>query len=78
MQSNAAKGWRCPEAYAAIAGALLGAAYGRDALPKQWVEKILNCRPKAGDPRVLRPRPECFYPVDALELARSLVTGTAP
>jgi len=30
---------------AAIAGALLGAAYGRDAVPKQWVEKILSCRP---------------------------------
>ncbi len=60
---------------AAIAGALLGAAYGRAALPIQWVEKILSCRPKAGDPRVHRPRPECFWPVDAPELARSLVTG---
>ena len=60
---------------AAIAGALLGAAYGRNALPTQWVEKILSCRPKAGEPRVHRPRPECFWPVDVLELARSLVAG---
>jgi len=60
---------------AAIAGALLGAAYGRDAVPKQWVEKILSCRPKAGEPRVRHPRPECFWPVDAPELARSLVAG---
>jgi ADP-ribosylglycohydrolase len=60
---------------AAIAGALLGAAYGRQAVPKQWVEKVLSCRPKAGEPRVHRPRPECFWPVDALELARNLVTG---
>lgn len=60
---------------AAIAGALLGAAYGRDAVPKQWVEKLLSCRPKAGEPRVRRPRPERFWPIDATELARSLVAG---
>ena len=60
---------------AAIAGALLGAAFGRDALPKQWVVKILSCRPKSGEPRVRRPRPECFWPVNAPELARSLVAG---
>lgn len=60
---------------AAIAGALLGAAHGRDAVPKQWVEKLLSCRPKAGEPRVRRPRPECFWPLDALELARGLVKG---
>jgi len=60
---------------AAIAGALLGAAYGRHALPSQWVTKILSCRPKAGDPRVRRPRPECFWPVDAPELSRSLLAG---
>ncbi len=60
---------------AAIAGALLGAVFGRSALPNQWTEKILSCRPKAGEPRVRRPRPECFWPVDALELAKSLVAG---
>lgn len=63
---------------AAIAGALLGAAYGRDAVPRQWVEKILSCRPKAGEPRVRRPRPESFWPVDTLELARKLVARSAP
>lgn len=52
---------------AAIAGALLGAVRGREALPKQWVEKVLNCRPTSGQPNVLRPRPECFWPVDALQ-----------
>src|ERR1017187_8438881 len=62
---------------AAIAGALLGAAYGRHALPSQWVTKILSCRPKAGESRVRRPRPECFWPVDAPELARSLVILTS-
>jgi ADP-ribosyl-[dinitrogen reductase] hydrolase len=58
---------------AAVAGALLGAVYGRHAVPKQWVEKIMSCRPKAGEPCVRRPRPECFWPVDAPELARSLL-----
>ena len=60
---------------AAIAGALLGAVYGRHAVPKQWVDKLLSCRPKAGDLRVRHPRPECFWPIDAPELARSLVAG---
>ncbi len=58
---------------AAISGALLGAAYGRDAIPAQWSEKVMTCRPRAGDPRVRHPRPECFWPVDVLEVAASLV-----
>ncbi len=45
---------------AAIAGALLGAVYGRDAIPEQWISKLLNCRPQAGQPHVRHPRPECF------------------
>ncbi len=58
---------------AAICGALLGAVYGLDAIPAQWVDQVLNCRPKAGHPGVNRPRPECFWPVDALELAEGLI-----
>ena len=54
---------------AAICGALLGAVGGRNAIPDQWAECVLNCRPAAGQPHVHRPRPECFWPVDALELA---------
>lgn len=57
----------------AICGALLGAVHGRDAIPAQWVEKLLNCRPEVGRPGVHRPRPEVFWPVDALELAERLV-----
>ncbi|MEZ5975598.1 MAG: ADP-ribosylglycohydrolase family protein [Planctomycetota bacterium] len=60
---------------AAICGALLGAVYGQDAIPAQWSECLLNCRPQAGQPGVHRPRPECFWPVDALELADQLVLG---
>lgn len=58
---------------AAICGALLGAVHGRDAVPGQWVESLLNCRPAGGQPNVRRPRPECFWPVDALELAERLL-----
>jgi ADP-ribosyl-[dinitrogen reductase] hydrolase len=60
---------------AAIAGALLGAVHGRDAIPDQWRERLLNCRPLAGQPHVRRPRPECFWPVDALQLAECLVNS---
>jgi ADP-ribosylglycohydrolase len=60
---------------AAIAGALLGAVYGRKAIPAQWVEKLLICRPEAGQQHVRHPRPECFWPVDLLEISQQLVEG---
>ncbi len=58
---------------AAICGALLGAVWGRDAIPAQWLDGLQNCRPEAGHPRVRHPRPECFWPVDVLELAERLL-----
>ncbi len=58
---------------AAIAGALLGAVYGLPAIPKQWLEKVTGCRPEAGRPGVLRPRPEQYWPSDALQLSASLL-----
>ena len=61
---------------AAICGALLGAVCGRDAIPEQWTECLLNCRPVVGQAHVRHPRPECFWPVDVLELAERLVTET--
>ncbi|MDR2141265.1 MAG: ADP-ribosylglycohydrolase family protein [Deltaproteobacteria bacterium] len=57
----------------AICGALLGAVYGLETIPAQWREKVLNCRPQSGQPGVRRPRPEVFWPVDALELAAQLL-----
>ncbi len=57
---------------AAICGALLGAVHGREAFPDRWVETIQSCRPQAGTPGVFKPRPECFWPADALELAEQL------
>ncbi len=62
---------------AAICGALLGAVYGLGAVPVRWVDQVLNCRPKAGTPGVHRPRPECFWPTDALELAAQLISAEA-
>ncbi len=58
---------------AAICGALLGAVHGREAIPERWVETIRGCRPEAGMPGVFKPRPECFWPADALELAEQLI-----
>ena len=58
---------------AAIAGALLGAVWGRSSIPKQWSESVLNCRPERDRPDVFRPRPEPFWPVDAQVLAGRLV-----
>jgi ADP-ribosyl-[dinitrogen reductase] hydrolase len=59
---------------AAIAGALLGAAHGRDAVPQQWRDLVLSCRPHraAG---AANPRPWCFWPVDLLNLAELLLLG---
>lgn len=58
---------------AAVCGALLGALYGVEGIPRCWTECVLNCRPELGRPNVRRPRPECYWPVDALELAKQLM-----
>jgi ADP-ribosylglycohydrolase/fructose-1,6-bisphosphatase/inositol monophosphatase family enzyme len=61
---------------AAVAGALLGAVHGRGAVPAQWREMVLSCRPHPL--RARRPRPMPYWPVDVLELAeRLLIAGTA-
>ena len=58
---------------AAIAGALLGALYGVDAVPAQWREAVLSCRPDANTSDAQRPRPELYWPVDVLDLADHLL-----
>jgi ADP-ribosylglycohydrolase len=60
---------------AAICGALLGAVHGLDSVPDQWRTAVLTCRPQEGRPGVHRPRPQVFWPVDALELAEMLADG---
>lgn len=67
---------------AAVAGALLGAVWGRAAVPVQWQTAVLSCRPERGRSGVRQPRPRPFWPVDALCLARRLaemasLAGTA-
>jgi len=57
----------------AIAGALLGAIHGREAVPAQWRAAVLTCRPAHGQPGVHQPRPERYWPVDALEIAAQLL-----
>ena len=57
---------------AAIAGALLGAAYGRDAIPADWRKLVLSCRPDV-TVRAAHPRPWCFWPVDLMNLAERLL-----
>jgi ADP-ribosylglycohydrolase len=56
----------------AIAGALLGAVHGREAIPPTWRRAVLTCRALA-EAGALRPRPREFWPVDALELAENLL-----
>jgi ADP-ribosylglycohydrolase/fructose-1,6-bisphosphatase/inositol monophosphatase family enzyme len=57
---------------AAIAGALLGAAHGREAIPARWILPVLACRPLA-EAGALRPRPMACWPDDVLELAEALL-----
>lgn len=57
---------------AAICGALLGAHQGRDAVPLQWRNAVLTCRPVEGR-GVQHPRPATCWPDDALDLAEALL-----
>jgi len=61
---------------AAIAGALLGAVHGREAVPAQWRSMVLSCRPLA--PRARRPRPRACWPVDVMEIAERLLLAGTP
>jgi ADP-ribosyl-[dinitrogen reductase] hydrolase len=59
---------------AAVCGALLGAAQGRGAVPLQWRNAVLTCRPvRSRDIR--HPRPNTYWPDDALQLAEALVAA---
>lgn len=57
---------------AAIAGALLGAALGREAVPQAWLLRVLSCRAVRGQ-GVAHPRPSTFWADDALDLAEALL-----
>ncbi len=59
---------------AAICGALLGSRQGRDAVPLQWRNAILTCRPVEVE-RVRHPRPKTYWPDDVLELSEALLVA---
>ncbi len=59
---------------AAVCGALVGAAQGRDAVPLHWRNAILTCRPVSVR-GVHHPRPKRYWPDDALQLAEALVAA---
>jgi ADP-ribosyl-[dinitrogen reductase] hydrolase len=61
---------------AAVCGALLGAVQGRDAVPLQWRNAVLTCRPVAL-PGIPHPRPTDYWPDDALDLAEALLAAAA-
>lgn len=58
---------------AAICGALLGAAYGRDAIPQAWRSAVLGCRAVKGA-GAAHPRPAAYWADDAMDLAEALLT----
>ncbi len=60
------------ETNAAVAGALLGALQGRQAIPTRWMLPLLACRPCV-EADAFRPRPMAYWPDDVLELAEALV-----
>jgi ADP-ribosylglycohydrolase len=60
----------------AIAGALLGAVHGRDAVPRQWRAMVLSCR--SHPLRAPRPRPMAYWPADLFDLAERLLTAGRP
>ena len=54
----------------AICGALLGVVHGRETVPRQWVDRIVECRPTA---ETRQPRPKEYWPDDVLRLAEDLL-----
>lgn len=56
----------------AIAGGLVGAAQGRDAIPPRWRNAVLTARASA-PAKVQRPRPPAYWPDDAMDLAEALL-----
>lgn len=57
---------------AAVCGALLGAAEGREGMPTRWTVPVLACRParELGAPQ---PRPARYWPDDLAAIAEALV-----
>lgn len=60
----------------AITGALLGAVFGRNAVPARWRQTVLTCRALPEARNCKHPRPKPLWPVDVMHLSeRLLVLG---
>ena len=57
-----------------IAGALLGAVYGLQAIPEQWRLAVLSCRPHPDFGAARQPRPTFCWPADVYPLVERLLT----
>lgn len=57
---------------AAIAGALVGAVYGRDSIPLSWRQMVLSCKPHPVT-GATHPRPLCLWPSDLAILTEQLM-----
>jgi len=63
---------------AAICGALVGAVYGKRAVPEKWIDIILKCRAENGGSTAIMARPREYWPVDVMDLAqRLLISGSS-
>ena len=63
---------------AAITGALVGAAGGLEALPRDWKMAVISSRPSRSLGRGRCVRPKWLWSCDALSLAEQLVQGSGP
>lgn len=72
---NTAKKGGDADTNAAVCGALLGAVYGIQGVPSDWVKSILDMRLEVGRKGIIKPRPLEYWPVDILELAQKLIEG---
>jgi ADP-ribosylglycohydrolase len=61
----------------AICGALVGAAWGLEAIPERWRQAVRTCTPEQGGEGVKRPRPAVYWPHDAEQLAARLLGDAA-
>jgi len=70
---NTVKGGGDTDTNAAVAGALLGAIHGVDSIPESWRSTVLQCRPARDTAGVRHPRPEAYWPSDAVALGEQLL-----
>lgn len=58
---------------AAICGALVGAVYGKRAVPEKWIDIVLNCQAEDGGQAAIKARPKEYWTADVMDLAWKLL-----